>query len=211
MDEKKSLKYYNKMLQEINKGVSTIIEQSKKEFETIDVHIDKIGLVIDFVTSVFKYKSILEEQILIIKGNEITIEDVTRLMGEEEIEKEQMEKLLLDLKVSQEAINRILNTVDKVINNIYEIQTEFVEEIKPEFFKAVKKISKKTKEWTYEEKTTPIIINNTILLYEDFEFKSVGQEVVGDVATTGIASEDAITEKIHKKVPIGFKSRTRSY
>lgn len=146
MDEKKSLKYYNKMLQEIDKGVSTIIEQSKKEFETIDVHIDKIGLVIDFVTSVFKYKSILEEQILIIKGNEITIEDVTRLMGEEEIEKEQMEKLLLDLKVSQEAINRILNTVDKVINNIYEIQTEFVEEIKPEFFKAVKKISKKTKE-----------------------------------------------------------------
>ena len=58
MDEKKSLKYYNKMLQEINKGVSTIIEQSKKEFETIDVHIDKIGLVIDFVTSVFKNKSI---------------------------------------------------------------------------------------------------------------------------------------------------------
>ena len=137
MDEKKSLKYYNKMLQEIDKGVSTILEQSKKEFETIDIHIDKIGLVIDFVTSVFKYESIFKEEILIIKGNEITIEDVTSLMGEREIEKEKMKMLLLELKVSQEAINRILNTVDKVINNIYDIQTEFVEEIKPEFFKAV--------------------------------------------------------------------------
>lgn len=137
MDEKKSLKYYNKMLQEIDKGVSTILEQSKKEFETIDIHIDKIGLVIDFVTSVFKYESIFKEEILIIKGNEITIEDVTSLMGEREIEEEKMKMLLLELKVSQEAINRILNTVDKVINNIYDIQTEFVEEIKPEFFKAV--------------------------------------------------------------------------
>lgn len=137
MDKTMSLKYYNKMSQEIDKGVSTILEQSKKEFETIDVNIDKIGLVIDFVTSVFKYESIFKEEILIIKGNEITIEDVTSLIGKREIEEEKMKMLLLELKVSQEAINRILNTVDKVINNIYDIQTEFVEEIKPEFFKAV--------------------------------------------------------------------------
>ena len=137
MGKSMSLKYYNKMSQEIDKGISTILEQSKKEFKTIDIHIDKIGLVIDFVTSVFKYESIFKEEILIIKGNEITIEDVTSLMGEREIEEEKMKMLLLELKVSQEAINRILNTVDKVINNIYDIQTEFVEEIKPEFFKAV--------------------------------------------------------------------------